>query len=256
MNGFRFGASATIAPTFRSRFGPAVEAPADAGREASRRRSSGRARTGCPSTVRLPVGVEEAGDADDRVQLEQRERGRRVVEIDLARLDAAATSRPGKRVGVDLEADRQRGLRADARARRRRSSRRRWRRAAGACRPRRPRRRRCRSGRSGGPAPIDVACAFLTMTWSSMLANGRGWIRTWAGPEPGRRRVLGRQRPTTERRELAEASPGDRRERHGNEFGAHMRLLARSLGVRSGVPPTPGARFAAGCLQSREGGQR
>ena len=61
----------------------------------SRRRSNGRARTGCRSTGACRALIEEAGHADDRVQLEQRERRRRIVEVDLARLDLPPSASPG-----------------------------------------------------------------------------------------------------------------------------------------------------------------
>ena len=72
-----------------------------------------------------PLVVEEARHADDGVQLEQRERRRGIVEIDLARFDLLL-ERGGQSVRVHLEAHRERGLRAHSRLRRRRSSRRRW----------------------------------------------------------------------------------------------------------------------------------
>ena len=57
--------------------------------------------------------VEEALDADDRVQLQERERGRRTVEVDLALLELRLEV-PREGIDVDLQAgDGERRLRAD-----------------------------------------------------------------------------------------------------------------------------------------------
>ena len=62
----------------------------------------------------LATLVEPAGDADHRVELQQRQRGRRIVEIDLAPLEQLA--QPAReRVEVDLEPDAERHRRADTR---------------------------------------------------------------------------------------------------------------------------------------------
>src|SRR3954467_5608994 len=59
------------------------------------------------------TAVEEASDADDGVQLQQRKRRLRAVQIDLARADCRCD--PARDLGrVDLQADRERELRADA----------------------------------------------------------------------------------------------------------------------------------------------
>src|SRR5207248_2466385 len=93
--------------------GPAVEPLADAGRE---RIVDGRVAERALDADRLQSGGagEEAGDADDGVQLQQRQRRRRIVQVDGSRLDAGRDV-GGHRICVDLQADGQRRLRADAR---------------------------------------------------------------------------------------------------------------------------------------------
>jgi hypothetical protein len=59
--------------------------------------------------------VGDRRDADDCVELEQRDGRRRIVEVDLAGLQLFL-QRVGQRVRVDLQADGQRRLRRDARA--------------------------------------------------------------------------------------------------------------------------------------------
>src|SRR5690606_1997193 len=59
------------------------------------------------------VLVQERLDADDRIQLEQCERGCRIVEIYLAGRNLLL-ERLGQGIGINLEADRQRGLWRDA----------------------------------------------------------------------------------------------------------------------------------------------
>src|SRR5262249_10537567 len=61
----------------------------------------------------LAALVEEAGHPDDGVELQQRERGGRVVEVDPAALERLAET-PGQGVEVDLETDGERRRRADA----------------------------------------------------------------------------------------------------------------------------------------------
>ena len=77
----RSGASATIAPTFRSRLAqPSSRWPMPGANESST--VEWQSAHWMPIDVELcPSLVEEAGHADDRVELEQRERGRRIVEI-------------------------------------------------------------------------------------------------------------------------------------------------------------------------------
>ena len=59
------------------------------------------------------IAVEVSGDADDGVRFQERQRIGWIVEIDRSRLDSRGDSRR-HRVHVDLEADAQRELRADA----------------------------------------------------------------------------------------------------------------------------------------------
>src|SRR5690348_14195244 len=59
------------------------------------------------------IGVGEGGDTDDRVQLEQRDRRRWIVEVDLACRELLLQS-VRQRVRVDFEADGQRRLGRDA----------------------------------------------------------------------------------------------------------------------------------------------
>src|SRR4030095_15999889 len=61
----------------------------------------------------VPLVVEQPRDADDRVQLEKGERGRGVLEVDLAVLDSLLQW-GGQGVRIHLEADGQRGLGAHA----------------------------------------------------------------------------------------------------------------------------------------------
>src|SRR5262249_19664842 len=63
--------------------------------------------------LHMPGVVELSLNPDHGIQLQQRERGRRIVQIDLAGLDLIHKGR-GQRVRVDLESHRQRGLRAYA----------------------------------------------------------------------------------------------------------------------------------------------
>ena len=131
--------------------GPAVEAAADALREASRRRSSGRASSGSRRLDQAVALVEDSLDAHHRVGAQERDRGLRVLEVDgrgLERFDQDLR----QLADVDLEPELERLLRrqpgADAALRLAERSPR----AGGAARPRNPRCRRCRSGRPPGPA--------------------------------------------------------------------------------------------------------
>ena len=66
-----------------------------------------------PIELSEPPVVEEALDADDRVQLQERERRRRTVEVDLAALELRLEV-PRERIDVDLQAgDGEGRLRAD-----------------------------------------------------------------------------------------------------------------------------------------------
>ena len=60
------------------------------------------------------LGVEGCLDADDGIQLQQQQRHRRVVQVDLPALDGQYDAL-GQSVGIDLQAHRQRGLGANAR---------------------------------------------------------------------------------------------------------------------------------------------
>ena len=62
-----------------------------------------------------PVAAEEATDADDRVQLEERERHLRVVQVDFPSLDRRRDALRDPSC-IDLEPDRERRLRADPRS--------------------------------------------------------------------------------------------------------------------------------------------
>ena len=148
--GARLGASETIRPTFRSWFGqPSSRLPIPGANESSTVEWQ-RAQV-MPIELSEPPLSKNALDADDRVQLQERERGRRIVEIDLALLELRLEV-PREGIDVDLQAgDGEGRLRADTRAD---AS------EGGALdrlvqlehRPSSPRRRRCRSGRSPCPA--------------------------------------------------------------------------------------------------------
>src|SRR6185295_12237589 len=93
--------------------GPAVEPSADARAEGvvdGRMAQS----AGDADGLHLPALLEEALDADDGVELEERDRGRRIIHVHFVLLDLR-DQLVGKRLAVDLEADRQRDLRADGR---------------------------------------------------------------------------------------------------------------------------------------------
>ena len=159
VNGLRLGASATIAPTLRSRFAQPSRRLPMPGRE---RIVDGGVAQRALDAHRLDaaVGVREGGHADDRVELEQRDRRRRILEVDLAGLDLFH-QRAGQRVRVHLQPDGQRRLRAKRPRRRRRSSGRRSPCAAPARRPRTPRCRRCRSGKSSALLRASAASSLL-----------------------------------------------------------------------------------------------
>ena len=93
--------------------GPAVAAPADPGGEGivDCRVTDG---AGQPHRAE-PVAAEEATDADDRVQLEERERHLRVVQVDFPSLDRRRDALRDPSC-IDLEPDRERRLRADPRS--------------------------------------------------------------------------------------------------------------------------------------------
>ena len=100
-NGDRSGASEMIAPTLRSRFGqPSSRLPMPGANESST--VEWQSAHWMPDRRAARRAVEEARDADDRVQLQQRQRRRRIVEIDCPALMPAATS-AGTRLGVDLQ---------------------------------------------------------------------------------------------------------------------------------------------------------
>jgi hypothetical protein len=114
VTGLRFGRERDHRTDIEVAIGPAVEPAADAigervvdGGMAHRAREADRAQRA--------LCVEEALHADDRVELEQRERRLGAVEVDLALLDGLDDG-ARKRGGVDLEADRQRALRAQSRS--------------------------------------------------------------------------------------------------------------------------------------------
>ena len=59
-----------------------------------------------PTELSRAAAVEEALDADHRVQLQQRQRDGRVVQVDLAVARCAVRTGVRQRVDVDLQADR------------------------------------------------------------------------------------------------------------------------------------------------------
>jgi hypothetical protein len=93
---------------------PSVEPAADAGRQriVDRRMAEGALDA---DGAKAPSVIEEPGQSDDRIQLEKRQRRRWIVEVHLAVLQLTAEL-AGERIGIDLQADAQCGLRADARA--------------------------------------------------------------------------------------------------------------------------------------------
>ena len=93
---------------------PAVEAATDAGGEGVVDHGVA-GRTGETHRRQPATAVEEALDADDGIQLQQRQRHRRVVQVDLAGLDRGRRLLRDRR-RVDLEPGGQRGFRAEARA--------------------------------------------------------------------------------------------------------------------------------------------
>ena len=146
MKGFRLGASDTIAPTLRSRLAqPSSRLPMPGAKESST--VEWQNAHWMPIDLTLPSGLANAVTPTTAFSLSSA-----IVVAGSSRLTLPALicclQRLGQRVGVDLEADGERGLRARRPGRRRHSSRRRWPCAAPARRPRRPRCRRCRSGRS------------------------------------------------------------------------------------------------------------
>ena len=82
---------------------PAVEPPPDAGRQriVDRRMTE---RTGDPDARELASVVDLAHHANHRIELEQRQRHGRIVQIDLTRLDRL-DHRGRQRAHVDLETD-------------------------------------------------------------------------------------------------------------------------------------------------------
>ena len=145
VSGFRLGARVMILPMSRSRFGQPSSRWPMPGAKASSTVEWQMAQV-MPTDWTVPSFVQEALDAHDRIQLEQGDRGGRVVEIDFLLFHLLDEVR-GKRVHIDLQADFQRGFRTqpgtDAAEL-----------LAGdglvqleAHRPRTLRRRRCRSGR-------------------------------------------------------------------------------------------------------------
>ena len=94
-NGSRLGASAMIAPDVEVAVGPAVEPMADAGRE---RVVDGRvAERALDADRRQRAAGEEARHADDRVELQQRERDGGIVEVDLSLHAARSRATAGAR---------------------------------------------------------------------------------------------------------------------------------------------------------------
>ena len=185
--GGRLGASAMIAPTSRSRFAqPSSRRPMPGAKESSTVEWQSAhwmpIERGCPSPSKKPVTPTTAFEP------EQRERRRRIVEVDLAapelRAERAAAARPRRPSGRRASAVR--GLTpaptppcaspAIASVQ------------AGACRPRTPRRRRCRSGRCSRPSSTS-ASAFWRTTRSS-------WARARSSRE---RRALTTARGTRTR---------------------------------------------------------
>ena len=112
MNGFRFGASETIAPTLRSRFGPAVQALADARREGVVDGRVAKAHW-MPIDLTLPSGLAKAVTPTTAFSLSS---ARVVAGSSRSTLPAVSCffNAVGQRVGIHLEADGERGLRADA----------------------------------------------------------------------------------------------------------------------------------------------
>src|SRR5439155_20462256 len=92
---------------------PSVEPAADTRRQriVHRRMAEGALDANRSET---PTVVEEPGDSDDGVELEERQRRGRVVEVHLPILQLTAEL-PGKSFRIDLQADAQRCLRAHAR---------------------------------------------------------------------------------------------------------------------------------------------
>src|SRR5690242_19065952 len=70
-------------------------------------------RTGDADAREIVVRVDRADDTDDRAELEERDGGRGIIEVDLPRLERRLHCR-WERVDVDFEADRQRRLRTHA----------------------------------------------------------------------------------------------------------------------------------------------
>ena len=62
----------------------------------------------------VAVGIEEAGHADDRIELEQRKSDGRVIKVYFSLLELL-DKRGGKRVHIDFQAERQRCFRTQAR---------------------------------------------------------------------------------------------------------------------------------------------
>src|SRR5262249_23455855 len=92
---------------------PAIEAPADAGCEGIVDRGVAEGALNADRRD-LAALIEVPGDADHRVELQQRKRGRRVVEVDLPALEQLA-QRVRERVEVDLEPDGERARGAETR---------------------------------------------------------------------------------------------------------------------------------------------